>query len=133
MSYVVGCRRGSTSSAARAALLLSAISLSVGAAMAQSDSEKETRIRLEYAYCFADGKELVYGVVKVRDVAECSKRCEADDACAAFEIWEHTKNCKLYSALPKSAPRPQTVFPNNKLANNQQAQAAIGIKIRRGF
>jgi hypothetical protein len=107
--------------------------LTVGCAFAQADTVKETRIRLEYAYCFVDGKELVYGVIKVADVAECSKRCEADDVCAAFEIWEHTKNCKLYSALPKGAPRPQTVFPNNKLPNSQQAQAAIGIKIRRGF
>jgi hypothetical protein len=104
-----------------------------GTAYAQTSAEKETRMRVEYAYCFTDGKELVYGVVKARDVAECMKRCEDDEACAASEIWEHTKNCKLYSGLPKGVPRPQTFFPNNKLPNSQQAQAAIGIKIRRGF
>jgi hypothetical protein len=102
-------------------------------APAQSPVSSSEKFAVQYGYCFIDGQNAVYDKTKAQGVEDCRKRCEADAKCNVFEIWEHTLVCKLYSKLPLQAPRPQSVFPNNKTARGEQAQAAIGIKIVRGF
>jgi hypothetical protein len=99
----------------------------------QAPVTSSNKFAVQYGYCFTDGQNAVYDKTKAQGVEECKKRCEADAQCAVFEIWEHTLVCKLYSKLPLQSPRPQSVFPNNKTARGEQAQAAIGVKIVRGF
>ena len=62
-----------------------------------------------------------------------AQRCVDDAKCAAFEIWDHNFTCKLYNAVPRDVPRPQTVFPQNRKQDGSQAQAALGIKVTEGF
>ena len=100
---------------------------------AQSPVSSSDKFAVQYGYCFSSEQNLIYDKTKALGVEDCRKRCEADDKCAVFEIWEHTLICKLYGKLPAQSPRPQSVFPNNKTARGEQAQAAIGIKVTRGF
>lgn len=103
------------------------------AAVTQSPVPSSNKFAVQYGYCFTDGQNFVYDQKKAKGVEDCRQRCEDDVRCNVFEIWEHTLICKLYSRLPKQAPKPQSVFPQNKTARGEQAQAAIGVKIVRGF
>ena len=95
-------------------------------------SAQGVKFSMQYGFSFADGQNAVYEKSRAQGVDECKKRCEADAKCVVFEIWEHTLVCKLYNRMPQN-PRPQSVFPNNKTATGEQAQAAIGVKVVRGF
>ncbi len=121
--------------ASAAALVCAVLAPSSERALAQASTPSSTaqKIQLQYGFCFVDGQKLVYDKKPANGVTECAKRCEDDARCNAFEIWEHTLVCKLYSGLPQTPPRPQTVFPQNKTTRGEQSQAALGIKITRGF
>lgn len=120
-----------TSFAPLQALTLVAVAALCTVAEAQTGGSPRTEVR--YGYCFPGGGRLIYAKAPAKSVAECSQRCVADAKCAAFEIWDHNFTCKLYSAIPGEAPRPQTVFPKNRKQNGTQAQAALGIKVTEGF
>lgn len=119
------------------AALASATAMTTATAQAPAQTAapvaSSDKFALQYGYCFVDGQNAVYDKRQAQGVEECRKRCEDDAKCAVFEIWEHSLVCKLYSKLPSKTPRPQSVFPNNKTARGEQAQAAIGIKVVRGF
>lgn len=102
------------------------------ASSAQASATQGVKFSMQYGFCFADGQNAVYEKNRAQGVDECKKRCEADAKCVVFEIWEHTLICKLYNRMPQN-PRPQSVFPNNKTSTGEQAQAAIGVKVVRGF
>lgn len=100
---------------------------------ATAQSSRPARTDVRYGYCFPGGGGFIYAKAQATGVAECAQRCVDDPKCAAFEIWDHTFTCKLFSAIPKDTPRPQTVFPQNRKQDGSQAQAALGIKVTEGF
>jgi hypothetical protein len=102
-------------------------------AEAVAQTGKPTRTDVRYGFCFGVSGSLIYSRDQAKSVAECSQRCIDDPKCAAFEIWDHNFTCKLYSAIPRSVPQPQTVFPQNRKQDGTQAQAALGIKVVEGF
>ncbi len=102
-------------------------------AMETAAQAPAARTEVRYGYCFPSGANLVYAKAPAKSVSECSERCAGDPRCAAFEIWDHTYICKLFSDIPRDTPRPQTVFPQNRKQNGVQAQAALGIKVTEGF
>lgn len=117
-----------------ALLLLSPEAAAQGPQAAQvTQGTKQSRADVRYGFCFGGGTNLVYAKAQAANVAECAKRCMDDAKCAAFEIWDHNFTCKLYSAVPRDVPRPQTVFPQNRKQDGSQAQAALGIKVTEGF
>lgn len=121
-----------------AKLLICGLGLALGAMIvspngAAAQAAKSNRTDVRYGYCFGGGTNLVYSKSQATSVAECAKRCVDDAKCAAFEIWDHNFTCKLYSAIPRDVPRPQTVFPQNRKQDGSQAQAALGIKVTEGF
>lgn len=98
-----------------------------------SAQTRQSRADVRYGFCFGGGTNLVYAKAQAASVADCAQRCVDDPKCAAFEIWDHNFTCKLYSAVPRDVPRPQTVFPQNRKQDGSQAQAALGIKVTEGF
>jgi PAN domain len=112
-------------------LALGAMTLSPLEAAAQG--ARQSRADVRYGFCFGGGTNLVYAKAQASSVAECAQRCVDDAKCAAFEIWDHNFTCKLYNAVPRDVPRPQTVFPQNRKQDGTQAQAALGIKVTEGF
>jgi hypothetical protein len=119
-----------------AALVLSLAAVSstnAQSAPAPGAQPQQTRIAMQPGFCFSDGRQFIYEAQPVSSISQCMERCEKDDRCQAMEVWEHTKACRLYSQLPSGVPRPQSFFPKNRMPTGEQAQAAIGIKMRRQF